>query len=278
MTYQELWKISEEELELDSKTIDYMFKYFLNLDENDRIENKLISEDTVNSYMIKVRELKKGIPIQYVVENVNFYGYNFYINRNVLIPRFETEELVYYTKKYILKYFKDYPSLIDIGTGSGVIGITLKKEIPNLNVTLTDVSKNALDVAKDNANKLKIDVKTYESDMLENVMQKKDKFDILISNPPYLSPNEEIMESVKKHEPNIALFGGEDGLKYYEILLRDAKMILKNRALIAFEIGANQGNNIVKIANKYFEGCPYEIKKDLEGRDRMFFLFYNLYD
>jgi release factor glutamine methyltransferase len=147
-----------------------------------------------------------------------------------------------------------------------------------LNVTLTDISKSALNVAKENAKKLCTDVRIYKSDMLESVISKRKKFDILISNPPYLSPNEEIMESVKKYEPNTALFGGDDGLKYYEILLKDAEKVLNKRALIAFEIGANQGDSIVKIAEKYFKGYPHEIIKDLEGRDRMFFLFYNLYD
>jgi release factor glutamine methyltransferase len=278
MTYQELWKKSKNELKLDSKTIEYMFKYYLNLDESDKIKNRLLSDNIVNSYMLKIKELESGVPIQYVVGNVNFYGYQFHINKDVLIPRFETEELVYYTKEYILKYFNNDPSLIDIGTGSGVIGITLKKEITFLDVTLTDISINALDVAKKNAKELDVDVKIFESDMLKNVIHNKKKFDILISNPPYLSPHEEIMKSVKKYEPNIALYGGEDGLKYYEILLKDAKKILKDRALIAFEIGYNQGNDIIKIAQKYFKDVPYEIKKDLEGRNRIFFIFYNLYD
>jgi release factor glutamine methyltransferase len=278
MTYQELWRKSEGELKLDSKTIEYMFKYYLDLDEKDRINNRLISKEAVSSYILKVEEIKKGIPIQYVIGNVDFYGYNFYVNSEVLIPRFETEELVYYTKEYILKFFNISPSLIDIGTGSGVIGITLKKEIPTLNVTLTDISTKALNVADSNARRLNVDVNIYESDMLENVILKEAKFDVLISNPPYLTPNEEIMESVKKYEPNAALYGGEDGLKYYETLLKEAKKILKDRALIAFEIGANQGEAIIKIADEYFKGCPYEIKKDLQGRERMFFLFYNFYD
>jgi release factor glutamine methyltransferase len=278
MTYQELYKMSMDEYKLDAHAIDYMFKYYLNLNENDRLENKIITTEKIKAYILKIKELNSGIPIQYVVGNVDFYGYNFQVNSNVLIPRFETEELVYNTKNYILKYFADSATLIDVGTGSGAIGVTLKKEMPNLFVTLTDISKEALKVAKENAKRLNAKVNSYQSDMLEQVISKKDKFDVLISNPPYLSPNEEIMESVKKYEPNIALYGGEDGLKYYEILLRDAKKVLKDKALIAFEIGAGQGPNIVAIAKKYFNDSLYEIKKDLEGRDRMFFLFYNLND
>jgi release factor glutamine methyltransferase len=278
MTYQELYKLSRDKYKLDEHTIDYMFKYYLNLNEKDRLVNKIIDEEIINSYLLKIKELNSGIPIQYVVGNVDFYGYNFHINSNVLIPRFETEELVYNTKKYILKYFGGFASLIDVGTGSGAIGITLKKEMSNLSVTLTDISKEALNVASENAKRLDTEVNIYQSDMLDYVIFRKEKFDILISNPPYLSPNEEIMEAVKEHEPNIALFGGEDGLKYYEALLRDAKNILNDKALIAFEIGANQGLDISRIAKRYFEDSLYEIKKDLEGRDRIFFLFYNLND
>jgi release factor glutamine methyltransferase len=114
--------------------------------------------------------------------------------------------------------------------------------------------------------------------MLEEVINRNEKYDILISNPPYLTKNEEIMDIVKNNEPSLALYGGDDGLKYYKIILANAKKILNDHAIIAFEIGASQASDIIKIAHEYFNDSPYEIKKDLEGRDRMFFLFYNLYD
>jgi release factor glutamine methyltransferase len=114
--------------------------------------------------------------------------------------------------------------------------------------------------------------------MLEEIIKKGQKYDILISNPPYIAENEIIMDIVKNNEPNIALYGGENGLKYYKEILSKAKQIIKDRALIAFEIGASQGPDIISIAKQYFKDSPYEIKKDLTGRDRMFFLFYNLFD
>ena len=278
MTYLELWKRSKEEFKLDDKVIAYMFKYYLELDENDKINNLLIDEKKLVSYLVKLGDLKKGVPIQYVVGNIDFYGYNFNVKPGVLIPRFETEELVYYTKKYINKYFEEDVSLIDVGTGSGAIGITLKKEMPNLTVSLSDISAKALDIAAINAKKLKTDVKIYKSNMLEVIIDKGLRYDVLISNPPYLIPNGEIMDIVRDNEPSLALYGGEDGLKYYEILLKDAKKILKKKGLVAFEIGSSQGKSIIEISGKYFPNSPYEIKKDLEGRDRMFFLFYNLVD
>jgi release factor glutamine methyltransferase len=185
---------------------------------------------------------------------------------------------VYNTLSYIKQYFSDNISIIDIGTGSGIIGITLKKEKPDLNVTMTDISEIALSVAKSNAKQLDVDVEIYKSDMLEKVVKRNQKYDVLISNPPYIADDEIIMDIVKNNEPEIALYSGEKGLKYYEVLLSKAKLNIKERALIAFEIGASQGSDIVSLAKQYFKDSPYEIKKDLTGRDRMFFLFYNLFD
>ncbi|MDD4053312.1 MAG: peptide chain release factor N(5)-glutamine methyltransferase [Bacilli bacterium] len=276
MKYQELIDRVKKEYDLDSKSIEYILEYYFNI--KGELEYASIDNEVFNILINKVKRLKAGEPIQYVVGNVDFYGNKFTVDKRVLIPRFETEELVHYTKEYINKYFKENISLIDVGTGSGAIGLTLKKEIPSLNVTLVDISTEALEMSSINAKNLGLKVNIYKSDMLKETIKRKEKYDVLISNPPYLTKIEEIMDIVKKNEPSIALYGGNDGLKYYRLLFRDAKLILKDKALIALEIGATQADDIIKLANKYFEGCPYEIKKDLEGRDRMFFLFYNLGD
>lgn len=278
MKYKELLRISREEYKLDSKTIDYLLKNYFKLEEIGKINNVEIDEDKLKSYEEKVNLIKKGLPIQYVLENVNFYGYNFHVKEGVLIPRFETEELVYNTKEYILKYFGSDISIIDIGTGSGAIGLTLKKEIPNLNVTLTDISDIALEVAKYNSEKLNVSVDIYKSNMLEEVIKRKKKFDIIVSNPPYLRKDEEIMDIVKQYEPSIALYGGLDGLKYYEEILKDAKKVLNKRAILAFEIGSNQSEELVKLVSKYFNDSNYVFKCDLQGRTRMLFIFYNISD
>lgn len=276
MTYNELYSQCKEKFKLSDNIISYLFMYYLELNEVDMINNIELDKERVNSFFEIIKKIEDDYPLQYIVGNTDFYGYNFNTREGVLIPRFETEELVYFVKAYINEYFKEPISLIDVGTGSGVIGLSLKKEIPTIDVTLTDISKKALVIASENARKLNINVDIYESDMLTEVVKKSKKYDVLVSNPPYLLPDEEIMEKVKKYEPSIALYGGEDGLKYYEILLSTAKKILKEKALIAFEIGPNQATDIIKIAKKYFNEYPYEIKKDLQGRDRMFFLFYNL--
>ena len=137
---------------------------------------------------------------------MDFYGYTFDVNPNVLIPRFETEQLVDNVIRYIKEYFQNGASVLDVATGSGVIGITLKKELYHLNVTLTDISKEALRVAAENAKKLNIDVKIYKSDMLDETINKEEKYDILISNPPYLTPDEEIMDSVLLNMSQLLLY------------------------------------------------------------------------
>lgn len=278
MTLKELRQKSKIEYQLDDVTINYMVKYYLNVNNLLHDDNVIIDAAVAQSYFEKASLLSKGLPVQYVVGNVDFYGYNFMVKPGVLIPRFETEELVDNTKKYINRYFDSPVSVIDIGTGSGCIGITLNKELSNALITLVDISDDALNVSKENALKLGANVNIYKSDMLDEVINRKEKYDVIISNPPYIAETEIIMDIVKNNEPSIALYGGHDGLKYYRSILSKAKEVINDRALIAFEIGAYQANDIISIASEYFENPKYEIKKDLEGRNRMFFLFYNLSD
>ena len=191
-----------------------------------------------------IERLQNGEPVQYIVGNVNFYGNEIKVNKNVLIPRFETEELVEYTISYIKKMFKEKINIIDLGTGSGCIAITLKKKI-NSNVSAIDISKEALEVAKENAKKNKVEIDFIQNDMLDNISN---KFDVIISNPPYISKNEEIQDIVRKNEPSLALYADNEGLYYYEKIIKQAKKNLKEKFIIAFEIGYMQGDKIKKIA------------------------------
>ena len=216
-----------------------------------------------------LKKLENGIPVQYIVGNVSFYGYNINVNKDVLIPRFETEELVYNTLKYIDKYFNGKLDVLEIGTGSGCISIALKKENNNLNIISTDISKKALKVAKNNAKINDVSINFINTDIYDGI---NDKFDIIISNPPYIKENEEIMDIVYENEPHIALYGGKDGLYFYEEILKNIKKILKDKYLIAFEIGETQGKDIEKIAEKYLIDSKIIIKKDMQNRDRMLFI------
>ena len=226
-----------------------------------------------NKYKEELLALKNGKPLQYVIGNVNFYGIKYYINENVLIPRFETEELVENTINYIKKYF-NYPiDIVDLGCGSGVIGLTLEKKISTKSVDLIDISPKALTVTKKNIINLNSRANIIENNFLENINK---KYDVIISNPPYIKTDEQIENIVKENEPHIALYGGKEGLDCYKEILKNINNNLKEKALIAFEIGSNQAQDLIKLINIYLTNVKIIVKKDLSGRDRMLFIFKNI--
>lgn len=232
--------------------------------------DKEVEEDIKNTYISKVNQVEDKKPVQYVIGNVNFYGSIFKVNKNVLIPRFETEELVENTLIYINELFNPNDlDIIDLGTGSGCIGITLKKKLPNSNVTLLDISKNALEVAEENVQNIGVNVNIIQNNMLENIDK---KYNIIISNPPYIKTDEEIEDLVKDNEPHIALYGGIDGLEYYKMILEQARNCVKDYYLIAFEIGDTLRLDVEKLAKINFPDANIVSKKDMQGRDRMIFI------
>lgn len=215
--------------------------------------------------------LEQGISPQYIVGNVDFYGNIIEVNPHVLIPRFETELLVERTLFYIKKIFgQDVRQLdiLDIGTGSGCIAISLKKET-DAHVTGVDISKEALEVAQGNALLNQVEISFFESDIFSNV---KGTFDVIISNPPYIRQDEEIEDIVKNNEPHIALYAGEDGLYFYYWILVSVRKYLKDQFLIAFEIGSGQGEAIKNLVCQYLEDVDVKIEKDYSGKDRFVFI------
>ena len=234
------------------------------------ILDKEVDSDIEKLYKSSLEALKENKPIQYVIGNVNFYGLKFIVNKNVLIPRFETEELVEQVVEYTKDLNKDKIKILDLGCGSGAIGLTLKSILKDSEVTLTDISKDALEVAKLNANNLNLDVTFIESDWFSNV--KLEQYDIIVSNPPYIRTDEEIEEIVKNNEPSLSLYGGVDGLDCYRKILANIKPYLNNKFLIAFEIGESQKEEIYDIVNKYLKDIEITCKKDLYGRNRMIFV------
>ena len=233
--------------------------------------DKKIDDTICNDYMEKILLLKDNKPIQYVIGNVNFYGNIFKVNKDVLIPRFETEELVENTIDYINKFFDKKVNIIDLGCGSGCIGLSLKKKI-DANVTLLDVSPLALEVAKDNANNLNCDANFILSDMWDNVT---DKYDVVISNPPYIKTDEEIEDIVRDNEPHLALFGGDDGLNLYRKIRNDLLKHVNDKFLLAMEIGYEEKDDIIQLFND-IPNVKIICKKDLSKRDRMIFVFRNI--
>ena len=234
---------------------------------NDQIEQNVIDsfEEDVKKYF------NDNVPIQYIIGTSCFYGDDFNVNENVLIPRYETEELVENVLFLYDDYFKPNDvDVVDIGTGSGCISCTLALEEPHMHVCATDISFEALGVARENALKLDAKVDFYQGNMLEPVMDK--KFDILVSNPPYIPASENVDPLVKDNEPNIALFGGDDGLKFYHIILSNAPKIMKDKCILGFEHGYNKTQEIEAICKEYFPDAKIYTKKDLQGLDRMTFV------
>ena len=214
------------------------------------------------------QKLLEGYPIQYLIGYVDFYGYKINVDENVLIPRYETEYLVEKTINYSKKMFDGKLDILDLGTGSGAISIALGKKLDS-NVTAVDISDKALEVARNNALQNNININFIKSDMLENVTG---KYDIVISNPPYIDAEEKIMDSVKKYEPHLALYAEDNGLYFYKNILSNIKPYLKEKFIIAFEIGWWQGKLIETIAKEYFEDSKVLTLKDLTNRDRYIFV------
>lgn len=243
----------------------------------------LMMEDEVSDKIVKkfkngMEEYFQGKPIQYIKGVETFFGRDFEINENVLIPRYETEELVENVLTLIQCYFKDQSHLnvCDVGTGSGAIAITLKSELPSLNVIATDISDKALDVAKNNSLKHHTEITFYQGDMIEPLIHHKVKADVFISNPPYIKESELLDEAVKNYEPHLALFGGKDGLYFYHKIFQSVSSILNDRAILAFEIGYDQKESLSKAVEYYFKDAEYEIVKDINGKDRMLFIYKNI--
>ena len=238
------------------------------------ILDKVVDDSIINLYKESLKALSENRPIQYVIGHVNFYGLKFKVNENVLIPRFETEELVENIKNYLEKKNITNPKILDLGCGSGVIGLTLKHFFPNSLVTLVDISEEALKVAESNAKSLGLDVNFIKSDWFSNASL--DKYDVIVSNPPYIMTDEEIEEIVKNNEPAIALYGGSDGLDCYRSILKDIDKYLKDDYLIAFEIGYLEGEKLKELIQNTIPNSKVTIKKDLSAKDRMLFVEKNI--
>ena len=230
-----------------------------------RVEDRFISG---------VKELVLNKPLNYVLGYSYFYGYKMFVNKDVLIPRFETEELVGLILAKIDSECinKDNLVLADVGTGSGAIAIALKKEEPGLDVYASDISKEALEVAKKNAIYNKANINFLEGSMLDPLIEKELKLDILVSNPPYIKNDEILDNSVKDYEPHVALFGGDDGLKFYRLIFKDVNKVMKKDGMLFFEMGYDQKDNLVSLAKEYFKDAYIEVFKDINKKDRMLFI------
>lgn len=229
-------------------------------------DNKEIDKQQQWQYFVNIEKLTKGVPLQHITHRQEFMKMDFFVDENVLIPRPDTEILVEEVIKIAQKY--NSPRILDLCTGSGAIAISLKKFVPNADITAVDISEKALEIAQKNAKKLETKINFLKSDLFDKLDNK--KFDIIVSNPPYIMKDEikKLSEEVQK-EPKIALDGGEDGLDFYRIITEQAINYLKTGSFLCFEIGYNQKSDVIKIIEDEQNYKNIYCKKDLYGNDRI---------
>ena len=243
------------------------------LDENSQqftnnISEQLSKEKEELYFSLIDKHIEKNVPLSHLAGFEYFYDRKFKVTKDVLSPRMETEELIYKVIEYIKSINKNNIKILDLCTGSGIIGITLRKELEpkSLEVVASDISEEALKVAKENAIMNEAEVKFIQSDIFENINE---KFDIIVSNPPYIAYNDKVTmeDNVLNYDPHLALFAEEDGMYFYREIVENAKEYLEEDGLVFFEIGYDQREKILKLANK--NGFKAEVYKDINDRDRM---------
>lgn len=234
-----------------------MSTFFLCFDDELKKESKIIKD---------IQRVINGEPYQYVINEAEFYGLKLYVDKNVLIPRLETEELV---DTLIYRYLNSNYNYVvaDIGAGSGCIALAMKKHIQNANVFAIDISEKAVNVAKLNASKLQLNINVLQGDLLSPLINKNLKVDVLISNPPYIKNKNEVDENVLNYEPHLALFA-KNGVDFYERILKDSFKVLNKKAIIAFEFNYDQKDELNEIIKKYYPQSKVDFYKDAGNKWR----------
>ena len=235
---------------------------------NENLVLELTEEDEQKYFQLINKHIKDDTPLSHLVGFEYFYDRKFKVTSDVLSPRMETEELVYKVIDYIRKNNLTNIKILDLCTGSGIIGITLKKELEEFDVKIlaSDISSRALTVAKENASSLEVDISFAESDLFSNIQ---DKFDIIVSNPPYIAHDDKktIKENVLNYDPHLALFADEEGMYFYRNIIEKSRPYLNEKGIMFFEMGYDQKEKIITLGeNNKFETVVY---KDINGRDRI---------
>lgn len=270
MTYSEILSFGKDYLEsshiTDSESDAWLlFSYCVNMNRTQYIMKMKdeAPECIKQAYEVLLSKRSKGIPVQYLLGIQNFYGYDFFVNENVLIPRADTEILV----NEALNLAKENSKVLDLCTGSGCIAVSVKLERSDLKVSASDISEGALSIAKLNADYNNADITFYQGDLFDAINE---KFDVIISNPPYIETEEieKLENHVKDFEPRNALDGGISGLDFYERIFKEATDYLSEHGVVAVEIGYNQAEAVSDIAGR--NGfVNIRVIKDLSGLDRV---------
>ncbi len=276
MTYREkyfqLQKLNNKYLNLSAiKTLlqhDGNFKDFFNLISH--FDEQIKDEKTLDEYVLRV---SKGEPLQYVIGEAYFVNSNYYVTPDVLIPRQETEELAVATLRMIVKMFGKEPKIkiVDIGTGSGILGIYLKEYFRNSHVICTDISEKALQIAQKNAIAHGVEIDFRQGDMLDPI-KNETAVDVILSNPPYIGDKSTVDPQTLEYEPHLALFASPKTKYYEQILSLIDSFVLNDKFLIAFEIGEDMKDDLTHIIEEKYKGIMYKFEKDIYGKDRYLYI------
>lgn len=254
---------------MDTSSVDWLIMDLFDWNRTDMVmkQNEIPTEMEQNVLDIAFERLYRGEPVQYIVGFQSFYGEVFDVNQHCLIPRPETEEVML----HFLNELPDNSRVADIGTGSGNIPVMLKKLNQSLTVYATDISLEALKVAKSNAKKHEVDINFLHGDTLRPLIEQQITVDGLISNPPYIDRKEiDIMTtSVVNYEPDHALFADDNGLAIYKSILEDLPHVLNDNAKVVFEIGFNQGEILKTIIESMYSHIDVKIIQDINSKDRI---------
>jgi release factor glutamine methyltransferase len=272
-TYRELFKSYETistKKKIDIASLKFLYNEILlsyNLhyitNANDAVNPKV--EAMISN---KFKQLEKGLPVQYIIGYTYFYNLKIKVNKDVLIPRFDTEVLV----ELVLFDNQDQSKkIVDVGTGSGCIAIALKKENENFDLIGIDISGSALSIAETNASENDVEIEFIQGDLLEPLIEQDTKVDIIVSNPPYIDINDkDLNDAVKLHEPHLALFSEENGLSHIKDILEQSSSVLNEGGLIYLEIGHKQAAEVQKIIKQIIkESVEVKVFKDMAGKDRV---------
>lgn len=229
-----------------------------------------IDEHTIEQFKKDIkRHALTGIPYQHLIGYEYFYGRKFYVNEHVLIPRVETEELIY----HIINNYKnqqEHLTIVDVGTGSGIIAITLALELPNVTVYATDISEKALKVAIKNAKKHRVSIHFFQTNFLEAILKEQINPHLIVSNPPYIRYSDEsLLSDTVKYDPHIALFARLNGLEAYRAILNQSQTCSSRLNEFYFEIGHDQGKEVKQLIETYYPQSNNKIIKDINDHDRI---------
>lgn len=257
-----------DEINVSKRDIEYLIKETFSLTNVDFILKQDESFDDA-LFVDRLEELKKGKPVEYILGYASFCLLKFKVDENTLIPRSETEDLVYRTIEFVKKMGLRKPRILDIGSGSGCISITLNKMLIDSIVESVDISSKALEVAKENNVLNNTNVEFYQSDCFEKV---NGTFDVIISNPPYIDRNSYVQESVLKYEPHTALFADDNGLAIYKRIIEKLLSYINRPSIVAFEISPDLVDRLEMLIKEHLGECEYSFEKDLNGFDRFLFI------